>query len=102
MIAGHYRPIGEGTLTVGTDSVGIVQAVGIVTADISRADAALISVHTNPIFYRMTAEAATGDTDSHHKAVDSEFVLVGQYQIGNFRAIQDGGGAVLHITLFRA
>ena len=92
--------VDEDTLTVSSTSVGLS---GVFTAaQVAESDFALVYVHSADIYYRLSGAAATATTASHKKAQDSEFTLVGRYQIENFRAIRAGGtDAALKVTLFK-
>lgn len=92
--------IAEGTLTVSSTSVQLTDSAGITQANIDVADIALITVHTDTVYYRLSAADATADTSSHKKVVDSEITLVGRNMLDNFRAIRATADATLKITLF--
>lgn len=91
-------------VTVSTVAIGGTAATLAPTDGTRAAKAAVISVDTNPIRYRMDGQAAVTNTTGHYVAAGTTFTIFGGKNISNLRMIRDstaGADATVRITYLR-
>lgn len=90
-------------VTVSTVAIGGTAATITPTSGVA-AKAAIVSVETNPIRYRIDGQAAVTNTTGHYVAAGTTFTIFGGENVTALRMIRDstaGADATVRITYLR-
>lgn len=94
-----YKPFADSRTTVSSTALALT-AMGFNGAQVAQARAALISVETQGIRYRINGGSPTASI-GHPIASGSDKMLYGRGILRNLRIIAQTGSPVVSITLFR-